>query len=268
MVGGPLSAGRRAIVRARRAARERGRLPHVGIASVRCLAALLAPLALSAPALALAAESRAPTTAHVANTSHAGWPPITGMTLLNKNDQDRPLDGRPGHDPFDSKDRSYSCDGYNNYTRCGGGTRFFGEGPETPLRCRTARSRCPYQYTHSNLVPASIGHNELLGGHGNDTIYAGPAGDVIWGDYKPSEQPTSQVDHLKGGRGSDWLYASHGTNYITTGAGNDHVLLVYGHGVVRCDGPGHKTIVLPKLPKNRHYQLIGCTSKTIVPFAV
>ena len=105
-------------------------------------------------------------------------------------------------------------------------------------------------------------------GLSDDTIYAGPAGDVIWGDYKPSEQPTGQVDHLKGGRGSDWLYASHGTNYITTGAGNDHVLLVYGHGVVRCNGPGHKTIVMPKLPKNRHYQLIGCSDKTIVPFAV
>ena len=264
MVAGPRAAGRRA----RCAARERGRFPHIGIASVRCLAALFASLALTGSSLAVAAKSRAPRTARVANTSHAGWPPITGMTLLNKNDQSRPLDGRPGHDPFDGKDPSYSCDGYNNYTRCGGGTRFFGEGPETPRRCRTARSRCPYRYTHANLVPANIGHNELLGGHGNDTIYAGPAGDVIWGDYKPSEQPSSQVDHLKGGRGSDWLYASHGTNYITTGAGNDHVLLVYGHGVVRCNGPGHKTIVMPKLPKNRHYQLIGCTNKTIVPFAV
>ena len=271
MVGGPLSASRRALARARGAVRERRRLRHVGIRSVRYPAALLAALALSGSALAVAAKSGAPRTAHAANTSHAGWPPITGMTLLNKNDQNRPLDGRPGHDPFDGRDPSYSCDGFNNYTRCGGGTRFFGNGPETRSRCGVRagrRSGCPYQYTHANVVPANIGHNELLGGHGNDTIYAGPAGDVIWGDYKPSEQPSSQVDHLKGGRGNDWLYASHGTNYITTGAGNDHVLLVYGHGVVRCNGPGHKTIVLPRLPQNRHYQLIGCTNKTIVPFAV
>ena len=64
------------------------------------------------------------------------------------------------------------------------------------------------------------------------------------------------------------IHALGGDDYVQTGAGNDHVLLVYGHGVVRCDGPGHKTIVLPKLPKNRHYQLIGCSDKTIVPFAV
>src|SRR5207237_8715527 len=122
---------------------------------------------------------------------------VTGMKLLNKNDQDRPLDGRPGRDPFDSKDRSYSCDGYNNYTRCGGGTHFFGEGPETPLRCRTARSRCPYQYTHSNLVPANIGHNELLCGHGQHTIYPGPAGEATWGSYKLLEQQPRTAVHPK-----------------------------------------------------------------------
>src|SRR3954451_8969053 len=27
-------------------------------------------------------------------------------------------------------------------------------------------------------------HNELLGGHGDDVITAGNAGDVLWGDYK------------------------------------------------------------------------------------
>ena len=35
-----------------------------------------------------------------ANTSHAGWPFIDGMLLMNKLDQDRPLDARPGRDPF------------------------------------------------------------------------------------------------------------------------------------------------------------------------
>jgi hypothetical protein len=110
-------------------------------------------------------------------------------------------------------------------------------------------------------------HNELLGGNGNDTIWAGNEGDVIWGDKEPSGQPESQVDHLYGGPGNDWIYASHGTNYIWTGAGDDHVALVYGHGVVYCNGPGLKTLVMRKLAVNRPWQLIDCHHITIVPFA-
>ena len=109
-------------------------------------------------------------------------------------------------------------------------------------------------------------HNELLGGNGNDTIYAGDDGDVIWGDSNPSGQPESQVDLIYGGRGDDWIYASHGTNYIWTGAGNDHVALVYGHGTVYCDGPGLKTLVMRYLPQNRPWKLVGCTHKVIVPY--
>jgi Ca2+-binding RTX toxin-like protein len=75
-------------------------------------------------------------------------------------------------------------------------------------------------------------HNYLLGGGGNDTIYAGNDGDVIWGDSHPGNQPTSQHDYLHGGEGEDWIYASWGENTIWTGAGNDHVALVYGHGTV------------------------------------
>ncbi len=109
-------------------------------------------------------------------------------------------------------------------------------------------------------------HNELLGGHGNDTIWAGDKGDVIWGDQNASGQPESQVDHLHGGPGTDWLYASHGTNYIWTGAGDDHVALVYGHGVVHCSGPGLKTLVMRYLPANRHYDLVGCSHVKIFPY--
>ena len=34
-------------------------------------------------------------------------------------------------------------------------------------------------------------HNMLLGGNGNDTIWAGNEGDVIWGDSHPGGQPSS-----------------------------------------------------------------------------
>jgi hypothetical protein len=109
-------------------------------------------------------------------------------------------------------------------------------------------------------------HNYLLGGGGNDTIYAGNDGDVIWGDSHPGEQPTGQHDYLHGGEGEDWIYASYGENTIWTGAGNDHVALVYGHGTVYCNGPGLKTLVMRYLPQNRPWKLVGCDHKVIDPY--
>jgi hypothetical protein len=113
------------------------------------------------------------------------------------------------------------------------------------------------------LVGLEHVHNWLLGGYGNDTIYAGDAGDVIWGDYQPEGQPESQRDYIHGGAGEDWIYSSHGYNEIWTGAGNDHLALVYGHGVVFCDGGGLKTFVMRYLPQNRPWKLIGCSHKVI-----
>ncbi len=109
-------------------------------------------------------------------------------------------------------------------------------------------------------------HNELLGGAGNDTIYAGDMGDVIWGDSHAFGNPANQRDELHGGPGSDWIYASHGYNHIWTGAGDDHVALVYGHGVVDCNGPGLKTLVMRYLPQNRPWKLVGCKHVRIVRY--
>ncbi|MEA2216474.1 MAG: hypothetical protein QOK19_2035 [Solirubrobacteraceae bacterium] len=108
-------------------------------------------------------------------------------------------------------------------------------------------------------------HNMLLGGDRNDTIWAGDMGDVIWGDSHPNDPP-NQSDQLHGGAGPDWIYASMGHNVIWTGAGNDHVALVYGSGTVFCNGPGVKTMVMRFLPANRHFNLVGCAHKVIVPY--
>ena len=107
------------------------------------------------------------------------------------------------------------------------------------------------------MVPPDIGHNELLGGHGNDTIHAGPAGDVIWGDYKPCCQPAAQVDHLYGGPGTDFLYASHGINYIYTGGGPDVVHAHFGRGgEIHCDS---RDVLLYLSHRSRaRYHLFGC----------
>jgi hypothetical protein len=176
-----------------------------------------------------------PAAAVCAKASHAGWPRITGMLLMNSQDRSRPLDGRPGQDPFDGVDPSYSCDGLHRNSSC----------------VRSAARR------RITVVPANIGHNELLGGHGNDTIHAGPAGDVIWGDYKPCCQPTAQVDHLYGGPGNDFLYASHGRNYIDTGGGQDVVHAHFGSGgEIHCDSPD--VLVYLSHRSRRLYHLFGC----------
>jgi Ca2+-binding RTX toxin-like protein len=296
-----------------------------------CAGAIAVSLMLGGSAFARSAEASAPQ-ARIAEASHLGWPSITGMLLQNSNNENRPLDGRPGHDPFDGTDPSYSCDGADTgglyhdcgYPGIGDGPRFTTlpqlaaecrreaagskapssesapseaessegapEGPSRPEKSSLATllsrfippmallssavalpaglpASCAAKYEQTDLVPANIGHNELLGGDGNDTIHAGGAGDVIWGDSHAEGNDTAQVDRLYGGAGDDWIYASHGTNYIWTGAGVDHLLLVYGHGVLYCNGPGRKILVMRKLSTNRHYRLVGCTDKTIVPYA-
>ena len=103
-------------------------------------------------------------------------------------------------------------------------------------------------------------HNELLGGHGNDTIIAGVAGDVMWGDYKPSGQPTTQRDVITGGPGRDHIYASHGTNTIVTTGGADWVHAHFGRGSITCTTK-QPLIFLSHRSKPR-YKLRGCTRIT------
>jgi len=94
--------------------------------------------------------------------------------------------------------------------------------------------------------------DELLGGHGNDTIRGGPAGDVIWGDFWPCCQPAGQSDHLDGGDGNDFLYASHGWNDIDGGAGNDVIHAHFGQdGSVDC-GSGYDVLFVSHMTKRRY----------------
>jgi hypothetical protein len=170
-----------------------------------------------------------------ADTSHDGWPKINGMLLMNKTDLARPLDARPGHDPFAGTDPRYSCDAVHKRGSC------------HRRMVRTSRGV---------VVTSRSGHNELLGGHGNDTIYAGPWGDVVWADYKPSGQPPTQVDRIYGGNGRDFIYAGHGTNYIAAGGGDDYVKAHFGRGSIDCGGGSD--ILYVSRRAQRHYTTRQC----------
>jgi Ca2+-binding RTX toxin-like protein len=164
------------------------------------------------------------------------------MLLMNKRDQRRPLDGRAGHDPFAGTDPDYSCDGLHQSSSCGRNGASFD--PEAAA-------------ASANVVPDHVGHNELLGGHGSDTIHAGDAGDVIWGDYNPFSQPSTQTDRLFGGPGKDFIYASHGHNVIDTGSGADVVHAHFGYGSITC-GSNRATVFLSHQSRKR-YTLAGCS---------
>ena len=103
-------------------------------------------------------------------------------------------------------------------------------------------------------------HNELLGGHGSDTITAGNIGDVLWGDYKPSAQPPTQKDVLTGGSGKDHIYAGHGTNTIVTRGGADQVHAHFGRGTITCTNK--KPLVFLSHRSQKRYKLRGCTRIT------
>jgi Ca2+-binding RTX toxin-like protein len=185
--------------------------------------------------LIMVALSGIAATPATANTSHDGWPQINGMLLMNKTDLARPLDARPGHDPFGGTDPRYSCDAVHK------------------------RGSCQKRMVHTAagvVVTSRSGHNELLGGHGNDSLYAGPWGDVLWADYKPSGQPGSQVDNVLGGAGKDFIYAGHGTNVIDAGPGADYVKAHFGRGTIDC-GPGNDILYVSRKAQ-RHYKIRNC----------
>ena len=197
---------------------------------------LLAKTALLAAAAVCAAAACLPGAAS-ALASHDGWPPMH-MLVMNKDDSSRPLDARPGFDPFGGRDSSYSCDTQHKMSdSCA--KRFVRNGDRSGL-----------------VVTDRPGHSRLLGGHGNDTLHASPWGDVLWGDYKPSGNNGPQRDKLFGGAGPDFIYPSHGYNLVVAGAGNDVIHGHFGHGRIDC-GPG-RDVVYVHGGHPHSYKMTGC----------
>ncbi len=168
-----------------------------------------------------------------------GWPRITGLLLKNSHHGDRPLDARPGNDPFGGTDKRYRCDGRKRGGSC---LRFL-------EKCDTGK-----------CVKDMNVHNELLGGHGNDTIWGGPAGDVLWADFMPNG-PKRQKDKITGGDGRDFIYGGPGRNTIKAGAGNDFVKSRYGRGKIDC-GPGNDILYTSRRYKRR-YKITNCERQSV-----
>jgi Ca2+-binding RTX toxin-like protein len=200
----------------------------------------LGALALVACALTAVAAAAPPGSV---NQRGDGWPRINGMLLMNAHHGGRPLDARPGNDPFMGTDRRYRCDG----RRRGGSCRRFLE------RCADGSGLC---------VKDMNVHNELLGGHGSDTIYGGPHGDVLWADFMPGG-PKRQRDKIIGGAGRDFIYGGPGRNVIKAGAGNDFVKSRYGRGRINC-GPGNDILYTSRRYKRR-YKIRGCERQSVGP---
>jgi hypothetical protein len=100
-------------------------------------------------------------------------------------------------------------------------------------------------------------HNWLLGGYGNDTIYGGNAGDVIWGDYHPSGWPARQTAVIHAGNGKNFIYSNDTVNWVWTGTNAGTVVHAHeGSGVIHCQNPN--IIVFTSHHALPRYRLDGC----------
>ncbi|MDQ3723793.1 MAG: hypothetical protein M3376_12210 [Actinomycetota bacterium] len=108
--------------------------------------------------------------------------------------------------------------------------------------------------------------DELLGHHGSDDIRGGEGSDVLWGDWDPKGQPSTQKDLIYGGNGTDFIYGSHGYNEVYGGNGNDVISVHYGRGRVDC-GPGRDVYHVPRSRKGK-YRFIRCEKVDYRPESV
>ena len=108
--------------------------------------------------------------------------------------------------------------------------------------------------------------DELLGHHGSDALRGGDGIDVLWGDWDPAGQPTTQKDVIYGGNATDFIYGSHGYNDIHAGNGNDVIIVHYGRGRVDC-GPGRDIYHVARSRRSK-YRFLHCEKVDYRPESV
>ncbi len=93
--------------------------------------------------------------------------------------------------------------------------------------------------------------------YGDDTIYGGPAGDVIWGDYHESGWPSHQTAIIHAGNGKNFIYSNDTVNYVWTGTNPATVVHAHeGSGAIHCENP--RIVVFTSHHALPHYTLHGC----------
>ena len=108
--------------------------------------------------------------------------------------------------------------------------------------------------------------DELLGHRGSDTLRGRAGSDILWGDWDPQGQPSTQRDLIYGGAGTDFIYGSHGRNTIYAGAGNDVISVHYGRGLVDC-GPGRDIYHVAR-SRRKGYRFRNCEKVEYRPESV
>ncbi len=135
------------------------------------------------------------------------------------------------------------------------------------MPCRTCADHSEWPRIHIDNVKrsdkegtthltGSDANDELMGHHTSDRLEGFGGSDVLWGDFDPWGQPTTQVDRIFGGAGNDFIYGSHGRNLIRGGPGNDAISVHYGRGIVDC-GPGRDIYHVAR-SRRRGYRFRNC----------
>ena len=190
----------------------------------------------------------------LANTSHAGWPPIANL-IIDKDTSggSNVLQGAPGvHNEL--------LGGYGSDTIYGadaGDVIWTDYHPDYSGFDPTQRY-CPSLSAYIGMLTVKpLAQPDLQAVRAayklsNAACLAQPAvtGNPAWAT------PQHEVGTVRAGNGDNFIYATDATNYVWTGTGKTMVHAHEGGGVIHCQSPD--VVVFLSHRSQPHYRLIGC----------